>query len=198
MTWQPDYVTSSTLKSYLRIGDTDDDAFIALWITAASRSVDGFCQRQFGQVAAAEQRTYTAVYDRWIGSWVADIDDIQDITDLAVVDSDDAAIADYTLVDVNALKRGKPYTGLRVAPAVSCAAGSMTIKVTGLWGWSAVPSAVSAAVLLQAGRLQARRENFFGTAGSPDQGSEVKLLTATLDPDLRTTLRPYRREWWAA
>ena len=191
MAWAPDYVTSAELKSYLHIGDDADDVFVALWVTTASGNVNDFCGRQFGQVASAEARTYTPVWDRHIGAYVTVVDDVQDVTGLAIVDENGTAVTDYDLDPVNALKKGRPYE--RILTTASTGDLTATVK----WGWSAVPSAVKLGLLMQAARLAARRDSPFGIAGSPKDGSEIRLL-AQLDPDFRTSLKPLRRDWWAA
>jgi hypothetical protein len=191
VTWAPDYVTSTQLKDYLHIGDNVDDVFVALWVTTVSRNVDDFCGRQFGQTTA-EARTYTPVWDRHLGAYVTEVDDLQDITGLAIVDENGAAVTDYDLEPVNAVKKGKPYERI----LTTASTGKLT--PTALWGWTAVPSAVKTGMFLQGARLAARRDSPFGVAGSPKEGSEIKLLTAQLDPDFRTSLKPLRRDWWAA
>jgi hypothetical protein len=50
--------------------------------------------------------------------------------------------------------------------------------------------------LLQASRLDFRRVAPAGVAGSPETGSEVRLL-ARVDPDVAVSLKDYIR-WWAA
>ena len=190
MTWAPDYCTSSELKSYLKIDDTADDTLVALWVTTVSRNVDDHCGRQFGQVAALETREYRAAYDRHEGGWFADIDDVQDVDDLTVIDENADTVTDYTLLPVNAAKKGKPYTRIQVP-------GCGPYTIDALWGWTAVPAAVKVGIFLQAARLEARRQSPFGVAGSPEQGSELRLL-AQLDPDFRTSLKPFVRGWWAA
>jgi hypothetical protein len=65
------------------------------------------------------------------------------------------------------------------------------------WGWPTVPTPAKVATMLQTARLAARRDSPFGIAGSPSEGSELRLL-ATLDPDLKTSLTAFRRDWWAA
>jgi hypothetical protein len=192
VTWAPDYVTAAELKNYLRITDAADDVFIALWITTASRNVDDFCGRQFGQTVA-ESRTYTPVWDRHVGSYVADIDDLMNVASLAVTDQNAKAVTDYELEPANALKKGKPYE--RILTSVG---GTLTI--TAPWGWDPAsdgPKVAKVGLLLQGARLAARRDSPFGIAGSPSEGSEMRLL-AQLDPDFRTSLKPFRREWWAA
>jgi hypothetical protein len=190
--WAPDYCTSAELKSYLRIGDNADDVFIALWITTASRNVDDFCSRQFGQTAP-EVRTYTASWDRHLTAYVADIDDVMEVDTLSVTDPDGNLLTDYELVPDNALLKGKPYE--RIITAVG---GKLTLSAP--WGWtpaSAGPTVAKMGLLLQANRLAKRRDSAFGISGSPQEQGEVRLL-AQLDVDFKTSLKPFQRNWWAA
>lgn len=196
MAWAPDYATSAELKSYAKIGDNADDAFVALWITTASRNVDDFCGRQFGKVDAPETRYYTPVYDRAERVWFATIDDLQDTSGLAVTDSEGNAVdsADYTLLPRNAAAKGKPYERLKLTVCTG------ELGALAAWGWNpgAVgPTVAKTGLLLQGARLAKRRDSPFGVAGSPAEGSELRLL-AQLDPDFKTSLRPLVRDWWAA
>lgn len=193
MTWAPDYLTVPTLARYLKIEDAADNTFLQLWITTVSGNVNDFCGRQFGQVAALEERYYTPVYDRHDGCWLATVDDLQDVTGLAITDEDGTAVAaaDYTLLPRNAAVTGKPYEQLKLSRCTG------EIAVEALWGWSAQPAAVDTGMLLQAGRIAKRRGAPFGIAGSPSEQGEMRLL-AQLDPDFRTSLRPLQRRWWAA
>jgi uncharacterized phiE125 gp8 family phage protein len=203
MAWAPDYVTSAELKAYLRISDTDDDTQIALAIAAASRAVDTSAGRQFGVVSPAEQRFYTARWDRRSRRWIVDVDDLMSTTGFAAitvdVDGDTVgSIDDYVLEPRNAAAKGRPWTAMLVRPdsTYKPTGARDEVAVTALWGWSAVPSAVKQATLLQASRFFARRQSPYGIAGSPDDGSEMRLL-ARVDPDVAVILSPYRR-WWAA
>lgn len=198
MAWAPDYVLATALRSYLRIDDTDDDVEIALAITAASRAVDRAAHRQFGQVDAAEDRTYVAEWDRRRARWVVSIDDLQAATDL-VVTVDAGAINSFTLEPLNAAQLGRPYELLVVGldSAVSPIGGEHQVTLNSdLWGWAAVPEPVEQATLIQAARFFKRRDAPFGVAGSPDLGSELRLL-AKVDPDVAVVLSSYQR-WWAA
>jgi hypothetical protein len=193
VSWALDYATPEELKSYLRIGDNADDVFVALWVATVSRNIDDHCGRQFGQVDALEERVYTPHYNRFDRAYTVEIDDVQDVTGLTVTAADgtEVAAADYTLLPRNAPQKGKPYERIQFATDP----GEITISA--LWGWTAVPSAVKVGLLLQGARLAARRDSPFGIAGSPSEGSEIRLL-AQLDPDFRTSLRPFTRDWWAA
>lgn len=224
MTWKPDYCTSDELKAYVRISDTEDDAQVALAVTAASRAIDRATLRQFGTTNTAVDRYYTATYRpgrplRDVTSfvftvqpipgllntgahWAANIDDVQDDTGLAVYYDTNGdgtyplTVTGYRLLDVNAAADGMPWTGLRMPLDSDVAGREFGVKVTAIFGWTAVPDTIKQATLLQASRLLSRRDSPFGVAGSPDIGSEFRLLPK-LDPDVALTVRPYYR-WWGA
>jgi len=197
--WKPDYCTTAELKSFVSISDAGDDAFLALAITAASRAVDQHTGRQFGQVAAAETRRYTARWSRQLARWMVVFDDLQDITGLAVTVA--AGTVDvFELQPVNALKVGKPYERLLIEPeSAARPTGTEENEVTilGKWGWiQPAPAAVKEATLLQASELFARRTSPYGVAGSSEFGTGLRVLSR-LDPDIARSLRDYIR-WWAA
>lgn len=197
MVWKPDYVSVLDLREYVKIPDTADDVFLGFAVAAASRAVDRHTFRQFGKVDAPEERFYTARWDRRRRRWTVDIDDLDDTTGLTVTVP--AGPLDVTAQPVNATKKGKVFTSLVVGPD---SAGQPTGEqdeisaTTDRWGWSAVPVTVAMATLLQASRLAWRRNAPAGVAGSPELGSELRLL-ARLDPDVAVSLADYVR-WWAA
>lgn len=193
MAWAPDYSDTATVRNYIRSGlDVDNDAFIASWITATSRNVDDFCGRQFGNTGTAQARVYDGVRDNHLSQYVYEIDDMQNTTGLGITAAGVALAASaYTLWPRNAPSKGEPYTQLRTTT------GGGTLTITAIWGWNAIPAAATTGLLLQAARLAKRRDSPFGIAGSPAEGSELRLL-AQLDPDFRTALKPFQRTWWAA
>ncbi|HKZ20482.1 MAG TPA: hypothetical protein VJQ57_10255, partial [Acidimicrobiia bacterium] len=205
MPWAPDYATTAELRAYItRSSVTVDDTELALAVTAASRVVDEFCGRQFGSTAA-EARVYTAEYDHRRRRWLIDTDDISAVAGLSIlVDDDDddtydKEIDEYRLWPFNAGDMGRPWTRIIVDPDStnfpSCSEGA--VQVTAAYGWSAVPSPVKTATLVIANRIFQRRVSPFGIAGSPETGSELRLLRA-VDVDAQQILQPYRRRWGAA
>ncbi len=204
MAWRPAYATSTQLRDYLRIGDGDDDTRISGVLEAASRAVDRHCHRQFGKVDAAELRRYSAVLDRSASHqrpgldrprWIIDIDDVHTTTDLAVVIRT-ASVTTYTLEPINAAAEGRPWETLIIdaTSGIRPYGEPHEVYVTAQYGWASVPVAVREATLLQAARLFKRQDAPFGVAGSPDLGSEMRLL-AKVDPDVAVTLRDFRRDW---
>lgn len=188
MPWAPDYLTTQQAKDFLSLTDTLDDTQLALWVTAASRAIDKKTNRQFGQVTVATARTYrrTPYYVADSGLWVLDIDDVYSVTGLTISQAGATAVAyasaGATLLPDNAPANSRPWTqlGFTTQPYGP-------IVVTALYGWAAIPSQVVTACQLQMSRWNFRRSSPAGVAGSPDAGSEVRLL-ARLDPDVATSL----------
>lgn len=197
MTWAPSYVTKTELAEYVGISDSVDDTRLDLAIAAASRAIDRATNRQFGKVAAVEERFYTAQWDRGRGRWVVEIDDLMTQTGL-VVSTDAGTVDTFALQPRNAVTVGRPWTRLVVDPASSTVPNSDEddVSVTALWGWTTVPDTIKEATLLQASRFFTRKSAPFGVAGSPDQGSEMRLL-AKVDPDVAVMVGSYYR-WWVA
>lgn len=205
MTWAPDYCTAADLKGWLRIGDTADDTVLGWAITAASRDVDQFCGRQFGVVAAAEARSYVWDGQKVDGRPALEVDDVMTTTNLAVVTVDQSGTTTSTPVNgtnfdlwpANAAKVGRPWTHLVARSGTSWPGCAGSTTVTAVWGWTAIPTSVLQATVLQASETFTRRNAPFGIAGSPELGSELRLLQR-LDVDAARLLAPYKRHWGAA
>ena len=204
MVWRPDYATTAQVKAALGITDATDDTEIATAITAASRAIDRATSRQFGNVTGTPTaRAYDAFWDRHrpTPAWVVTIDDLYDATGLAVTVAGVAVTAaNYALEPRNALADGDVYTSLVLLPnaeAKPTVAIPRVDMTSDKWGWATVPVTVLNACKLQTGRFHKRRDALFGIAGSPADGSEVRLL-AQIDPDVRVMLSDYARLWGAA
>lgn len=196
MPWAPDYATTADLKSYLRITGAADDVQLQLAVTSASRAIDSTARRQFGQVAALEARSYTARFDATLGSlglWVVPIDDLMDAAGLTVAVAA-GSITLYALNPANAAQRSRPWNRVVISKdsLILPKGETNAVTVTAKWGWTAVPDTVKQATLIQASRFFKRRDAPFGIAGSPDTGSELRLL-AKADPDVAFMLKPYTR-----
>jgi hypothetical protein len=204
MSWAPDYATLAQAREYVtRHSSTVDDEFLALDVTAASRAVDRAANRQFGLVGSVEERFYTPYWDRRRSRWVVDFDDLQTTTgfdpQLQDVDGTDlGAIDDYVLEPRNAAAKGRPWERMVIRPTSAYLPTGLRDQAafTASWGWSAVPDPIIQATLMQTNRFQTRRGSPYGIAGSPDEGSEMRLL-ARLDPDVAVVIGTYRR-WWGA
>ncbi|MET7989850.1 hypothetical protein ABZU76_02965 [Amycolatopsis sp. NPDC005232] len=194
MAWQPDYVTTTELADYVHADDVTDEEQLALAISAASRAIDRFTRRQFGQTAAAEPRFYTPYWSGRRCAWLALIDDVMVAPTEVATDPGDGAWTvepSPVMLPRNAAAEDRPWTEVQL-PGTIAAIAVDGVRVTALFGWAEVPATVKQATLMQASRLFARRDSPFGVAGSPDTGSELRLL-AKLDPDVQVMVAEYRR-----
>lgn len=205
MAWRPDYATDDELRAYMTDSDVEipnDEANFAGALTAASRAIDRHTRRQFGKVASAEARYYTARWSRTIGAWFVAIDDLQSTTGLAVrLDTaGDGTYAttlssgDYVLRPRNAAAKGDVWTELMVRTSAASQPNGTDgeFEIAAPWGWTAIPVPVKQACLLQSSRIVVRRDSPYGVAGSPQDGSEMRLL-ARVDPDVSVMLDLYRK-----
>lgn len=203
----PDYVTAAELKTHLRITDTDDDAELAIAIAAASRAIDKATNRQFGLSAAPEARTYRRDGRCIDGRIAVQVFDVQTTVGLVVkLDQGQDGVYEQTLTlgtdfDMwpwNAAGDGIPWTHIVFRPSASFLPVGYPneLQVTASWGWTSVPTIVKQATLITAARFFVRRDSQYGIAGSPETGTEMRLLER-LDPDVTVMLGAVRR-WWGA
>ena len=197
--WKPPYAQLAQMRDWLRLRDmedTDDDVLLRLKLSASSRAVDRACLRQFGKVDTAVTRTYPLRWSRSWNAYATEIDDLMDTTDLAFTLDGVALTADqYKLRPRNALADGEPYT---YALITANPTGDGELSGLALWGWNAPwPDEVTEATMLQASRLNIRRDSPYGIAGGSDSGSELRLL-ARLDPDIAPLVSGLVRTGWVA
>jgi hypothetical protein len=184
----------ATLKTRLSISDTDDDTTLGLILTGVCRAIDGHCGQSFYKDAAASIRYYTAQDKETVF-----IDPLVSVTTLATdgglnrTYSTTWAATDYDLMPTNADAREHPFTWIQTSPDgdYNFVLRVNGIKLTGVFGWPAVPAAVSEAALLWAERLYKRKDAPFGIASFIEAG-EMRLIKE-IDPDVQTLLLPFRR-----
>lgn len=203
------YATLAELRAYVGIpvGDTADDTLLTLALDSASVEVEDYCDRIFTQDGAVVVRTYVADGRNYL-----DVDPFSTTTGLIVRtdDNGDGVFettwtlgTDFRLEPTNAAAAGEPWSrlvaiGPRTFPRREYPSDIYrpAVEVTAKFGWGAtIPAAVKQATLIQAAHLFQRKTSPFGLAGSPEFGSEVRLLNE-LDRDAQRLLRRYRRQWW--
>jgi hypothetical protein len=195
------YCTLQEVKNALAIEDPQDDLAIEAAILATSRMIDDYTGRFFyqdGSQASPVVRYYTA--KDW---WTTNVDDIIYISEIATDDNFDQlyttvwATSDYMVEPVNNPRRGWPWTRLlAIGSYIFPSNLPQSVRVTGVWGWTAIPEEVKMACRLQAARFFVRRQSPFGIAGSPEIGTV--RLSSRLDPDVELLLRPFRKVSWMA
>jgi hypothetical protein len=194
MAWKPDYVDldnplGGDIQEYLRIDDDVDNTWLTLAVSAASRALDRHCRRQFGRVDEAQARRYRVRWNSAQCAYVADIDDLMSTDDLTV---NGETLAAPELLPMNAAEDQQPWTQLVIPDEIQSTLDRPFVTVVERWGWLAIPEVAEQATAIQAGRLVKRRDALFGVAGSPEAGSEMRLL-ARLDPDVAVLVQVLRR-----
>jgi len=191
------YCTLAEIKASLRIpsADTVDDSLLETAVESASRLVDGFAGRNFYPNGTAT-RFFTPE-----DTIVCEIDDLISLSSLVVSADLDGVFdqtwnsTDYQLEPLNG--RADGLTGW---PATRISAvgdyvfgtniGEASVRVTGTWGWSAVPSAIKQATVIQSSRIFKRLDSPLGVLSAPDLGY-IRVGTR-LDPDVQQLVEPYR------
>lgn len=197
MAWKPKYATDAEVASIILqvTGLEESDPWVGLVNEAASRAVDSHTRRQFGLLAApAEMICSDITYRGDRGRYVVSIPDLMTEVGLVIEVAGQTVADGYRLEPSTAAIDGKPWTrlALPIGASYSWYPDEVEAALTGQWGWSAVPTTVKAAELLQVQRFFMRRGSPFGIAGSPDVGSELRLL-AKVDPDVAVMLNDYVR-----
>jgi hypothetical protein len=193
------YATLSDVKAALRITDTVDDSLLEISIEAASREIDGWCERVF------TASTATRIY-RPTDVFTVDVDDLQSITTLKT-DSDGDGVfdvtwesTDYQLNPLNGIAGGitTPYTQVRaigqylfpIYEPRNVNSNEASVQITGVWGWPSVPTAVRQACIILSMRQFKRYDSPTGVMGFGDLGV---MRVGRVDPDVEKLLMPFRR-----
>ena len=187
------YATLTQVKAALRITDSVDDTLLEMAIESASRLIDGYTYRYFYNAGTAV-RNFAAE-----DSYLVNIDDLVSISELKTTDEIGSEYTtwnatDYQLQPVNGKQDGLniPYTSiLAVDDKLFNTLGSQAlVRITGVWGWSAVPIAVTQATIIQSSRIYKRLDSPLGVAGFGDLGAI--RVGRSLDPDVEQLVMPYR------
>jgi hypothetical protein len=202
MTITNGYATRNQVKAALRIGtaDTIDDDLIDNCVGAASRLIDGYCNRRFWSNGTAT-RVYQAE-----DSFYCSIDDIAG-TAITLKTSSFAdgnfdvtwTASDYQLEPLNGNLDGLTWSydkiravGDYLFPTVNANYGEQAlVQVTAIFGWPAIPEPVTQATIIQASRIFKRYDSPLGVAGFGDLGAI--RVSRYLDPDMAQLVEPYRR-----
>lgn len=188
------YCTLAELRYRLdeTVVDAAKDAVLERIIEAASRAIDAQCGRHFFTVT--ETRYFSP---EW--SSLLPVDDLVSVTSLATDDAGNRTYTtswistDYDLTPENAALRSEPYTAIRVAPngTQSFPRLARGVRITGSWGWPAVPDVVTEACLLLAHRYVQRQNSPLGIVHVIPEAPATSVRAT--DPDVANWLSPYRR-----
>lgn len=193
------YCTLAEVKAALRITDSVDDALIELSIGAASREIDGVCNRVFYSTSG------TRVYNT-DSAFLLQTDDIVSVTTLKTSINGNTydttwTASDYQLEPLNGVTGGidSPATRIRAVGdylfPVWAVTGTYTnfapVQIVGVFGWSAIPVAVKQAAIILSMRQFKRYDSPLGIAGGfGDMGA---MRVGRVDPDVEALLMPFKK-----
>ena len=187
------YCTLAQIKRSAGIDDSVDDELLELAVEAASREIDGACERQFFQTAAT--RIY-APRD----SYITDIDDLVTVTTIKTSTAADGTFdetwttTDYQLEPLNGLAGGipTPANAIRAVGDYSfpISGGEATVQVVGTFGFASVPTQITQATVLLGSRIFKRNDSPLGVAGFGDIGV---IRVGRLDPDVEVMIAPFKK-----
>jgi len=160
---------------------------------------DAYCGRQFWQTASGTARYFTAED----GSELV-VPDLVSVSALETDENNDRTYertwttGDYDLEPYNAAEFDEPYTYIHITPdgEYSFPTGRKAVKITGVWGWPAVPRAIRAACSLECKRALKHAESPSGIAASEALGMWV--VEPSWHPKSLAFMRPYRRMFLVA
>ena len=187
------YATLTDVKNALRITDNLDDTLLETAIESASRMIDSYTARTFSNAGTAT-RNFAAT-----DALNLIIDDAISVTTVQSTDEvGDTYVTwganDFQLEPLNSRSDGlyMPYTGIRAVgdytwPVVDQQA---LCRITAVWGWAAVPTAIKQATIIQSSRLFKRLDSPLGVLGMGDLG-QIRV-SRYLDPDVEQLAMPFR------
>jgi hypothetical protein len=193
------YTTLNDVKTALRIplADTVDDLMLTSAINAASRQIDGECDRVFYSESGVREYVPES-------SILVFTDDITAITKLETSSGDGFTVTipatDFQLEPLNNRSGGQTVpanriraTGAFLFPVFSQRSVNLdeaTVRVTGTFGFTPVPDAIKQAALLLSIRIFKRLDSPLAVAGFGDLGA---IRVSRTDPDVMAMIRPFQR-----
>jgi hypothetical protein len=190
------YCTLTQIKAGLRVTDSIDDTLLEMAVESASRAIDSYCNRVFYSTGTAVVRYYSPQ-----DSYLCDIDDLVSLTSL-YTNSDETQSSynilwtseDRQLEPLNGLADGQPtpFTRIRAIGDYTFQTlnGEASVKVTGVFGYSAVPIAITQATVIQASRIYKRLDSPLGII-SGELGT--MRVGTRLDPDVAQLVDGFRK-----
>jgi len=194
------YCSLIDVKAAFRISDSVDDALIELTIESASREIDGFCERIFYNAGTAT-RVYIPT-----DPFYTETDDLISVATLKTsttgesFDNTWSATGDYQLEPLNNISgglRNYPTTRIRAIGSNifplwnprNTNSHEATVQVTGVFGWSAIPTAVKQACIILSMRGFKRYDTPLGI--SFDELGALRV--GRIDPDVSKLLSPFQK-----
>lgn len=200
------YATEAELRSIPEMDSASNDAVLLILLTAASRAVDGFCNRREDGFKAPLTGTSRLFVGSGVGyvvineaAEVSAVEYLSSSTDSTYTTLDAA----YWLAFSGSSDRPTflpPYVGIslnRLAPIQAFVDGTPqedgeasmpTVRVTAKWGYATTtPPLVKSATILQASRWFKRGQAFWSDVAASNDMGRLMFMQA-IDPDIKMML----------
>lgn len=187
------YATLLQIKSAIGISDGIDDPMLEMAIESASRQIDSYTERYFYNAGTA-----TKIFAP-LDEWVCPTEDFITLTQVQTSEDGESwdttwGTEDWQAEPLNGRAGGlvTSYTQIRAVEnyLFPYRQGEATVRLTGTWGWSATPIAITQATIILASRIFKRLDSPLGII-SGELGS--MRVGFRLDPDVQHLIEPYRK-----
>jgi hypothetical protein len=200
MTITNGYVTLEEARDYVGQNPAASPTFLESLVEGVSRDIDEHCGRHFYQAGTtgSPQIRYFDTDDRYC----LDLGAFNDLVSVNAIHTDTAAdgtfataVSSYQLLDLNASVRGWPYSEIRSGSGQWPEPREHRvglIRVSGVWGWPAVPQPIIETCLLMVARLANRKGSPLGLAGGFGEFGAMRVFGEGWDQDAIARMAPYR------
>ena len=187
------YATLIQLKSAIGIADGVDDPMLEMAIESASRQIDSYTERYFYNAGTAVKLFSP------LDNYVCPTEDFITLTKVETSEDGESwdtewAATDWQAEPLNGRSGGlvTSYTQIRAIDSYlfPYRNGEATARLTGTWGWSAVPIAITQATIILASRIFKRLDSPLGIISNELGSMRVGFR---LDPDVQHLIDPYRK-----
>ena len=187
------YATLIQLKSAIGIADGIDDPMLEMAIESASRQIDSYTERYFYNAGTAVKLFSP------LDNYVCPTEDFITLTKVETSEDGESwdtewAATDWQAEPLNGRSGGlvTSYTQIRAIDSYlfPYRNGEATARLTGTWGWSAVPIAITQATIILASRIFKRLDSPLGIISNELGSMRVGFR---LDPDVQHLIDPYRK-----
>jgi hypothetical protein len=187
------YCTLPQIKAALGIQDGFEDSLLEMAIESASRQIDSYTERYFYNAGTATK--LFAPLDNYLCA----TEDFITLTSVKTSEDGESfdttwGTKDWQPEPLNGRAGGlvTSFTQIRAIEdyLFPFRNGEATVELTGTWGWSAVPIAITQATVILASRIFKRLDSPLGIISGELGTMRVGFR---LDPDVQHLVDPYRK-----
>lgn len=187
------YCTLNQIKAAIGIADGIDDSLLEMAVESASRQIDSYTERYFYNAGTA-----TKIFSP-VDNYVCATEDFITLTQVQTSEDGESwdttwGTEDWQAEPLNGRAGGiqSAYTQIRAVDSYlfPVREGEATVRLTGTWGWSAVPIAITQATVILGSRIFKRLDSPLGIISGELGAMRVGFR---LDPDVQHLIEPYRK-----